>query len=209
MSKESQAQCPCCGKLRNVHLQKSLLKAQQAFSDHWICQGDWAVRYALEGSIRWACDACLRAHRAIEGRPGKQTFVDHKPYLAYFDRTFLCEGCHASFVFNAREQQYWYEELQFWVQSFPKERLECRKKRRAKNKAMQEIQKELPQLDAQNPQQLLRMAELFLEAGSFQKASEYLARARKRAASCGELETLADQWRDCDSKFKIEGESDL
>ncbi|WP_165422817.1 zinc-ribbon domain containing protein [Ktedonosporobacter rubrisoli] len=148
---------------------------------------------ARTGRLQWACEECLKAGRAIEGQPWNQTFCDYEPYLAYFDRTVTCQDCLNPFVFQAREQLYWYERLKFYVQSFPKHCLSCRRKRRAKRRAMQALQKESSQLDPQDPFQLLHMASLCLEAGYLSKASEYIARARNRARERGELEKLAVQ----------------
>jgi len=194
--------CPCCGKRRKIQTQTRLVAIQQAFSNNWLCHGDWAVRFAKARSIRWACNDCLQSGAAIEGRPEKQTFVDFEPYLAYIDRLFTCEDCHCSFVFSAQEQQYWYEELKFWVQSHPKQCPECRRKRRAKRQAMQDIQKELSQLDPEDPQQLLRLASLYLQVENSPKAQEYVAKASKRARDRGESELFAEQIAILQSQIK-------
>lgn len=145
----------------------------------------------------------IRAGRAIAGKPQKQTFLDHKPYLAYYDRGYTCEDCHNDFVFSAREQQYWYEGLQFWVQSCPEQCLTCRKMRRTRQEAAREIQEQLAQLDLQNPHQLLHLAELYLTTDNPQKAGEYLVRARKRAIEQNELAALSDQMELLQFQIKI------
>jgi hypothetical protein len=66
----------------------------------------------------------------MEANPVVQKFCDHPPYLAYFDVPLRCEDCGSTFVFEAKEQQFWYEELKFWVQSRPKQCAACRKLRR-------------------------------------------------------------------------------
>lgn len=58
---------------------------------------------------------------------------------------------------------------------------------------MRELQETLPQLDPQDPRQLLHLVSLYLAVGSSQKASEYLARARKRAIERDELAALLEQ----------------
>jgi hypothetical protein len=138
-------ECPCCGKKRNIVTETPLLTMQEAFS-HGCLPDKWAERYA-EGSfyhwggVQWACQQCLNTERAIAGKPWLQTFCDWPPYLAYFDKKRLCRDCHTEFIFSAQEQQYWYEERKFWVQSHPDRRLACRRKRREKNAVMQTLEK--------------------------------------------------------------------
>jgi uncharacterized Zn finger protein len=146
--------------------------------------------------MQWACTKCIHAGRAIAGKPWLQTFCDWPPYLAYFDKTSTCTDCHTEFTFSAKEQQHWYEELKFWVQSYPAQCLQCRRKRRERNQANQTLQKKLKELSEhhlQDPQHFLEIASLYLKIGSYQKASEYLGRAQKKARECGELAALADQ----------------
>ncbi len=44
----------------------------------------------------------------------------------YVDATFVCVECGSEFVFSAREQRFWYEELRFWIDSLPKRCASCR-----------------------------------------------------------------------------------
>lgn len=194
-------ECPCCGKQRALILEMPLIPMQERFS-HPCLADRWAERLAQGsfyhwGGMQWACNHCLHTRRALAGRPWLQTFCDWPPYLAYFDRTFSCEDCHNSFVFSAQEQQYWYEKLKFWVQSVPKQCPACRRERREKNEQFQLLQtklKELPEKShLQEPQQLLAIASLYLQIGSYQKASEYVGRAKNRAQARGELDKLAEQ----------------
>jgi len=53
-----------------------------------------------------------------------------EPRCWYIDAWFDCEQCNEEFCWTAKEQQYWFEELHFWIDSYPKLCLECRKKRR-------------------------------------------------------------------------------
>jgi hypothetical protein len=182
--------CPCCGKQRDIQKQTRLLAIQQAFSDNFYFYGSWAVLDASAGLIQWACNSCLEDGAALEGKLEKQTFLDHRPYLAYIDRDYVCEDCHNPFIFRAREQQYWYEELKFWVQSYPKQCPECRWKRRAKQKVVQDLQNALSHLDPKDPKQLLQIASLYAQAEYGEKAQEYLARARNRARRKGVFEVL-------------------
>lgn len=145
---------------------------------------------------RWACNECIETGRAIAAQPWLQTFCDHKPYLAYFDQTYFCKDCRTEFVFSGKEQQYWYEELKFWVQSFPLRCLPCRRKRRERNMATQTLQKqleELPVLPLQEPQQLLEIAGLYLLIGSQRKVTEFVGRAQSGARARGEMAAFAEQ----------------
>lgn len=193
-------ECPCCGKKRNIVTETPLLKMQEIFS-HGCLPDKWIERYT-EGSfyhwrgMQWACKQCLNAGRAIAGKPWLQTFCDWPPYLAYFDKIYFCTDCRTDFLFSAQEQQYWYEELKFWVQSHPDQCLPCRRKRREKNAVMQALEKtlrELPEPPLQDPQQLLDVAALYLKIGSYQKAFVYIGRAKNRARARGELAALAGQ----------------
>ncbi|HEU5380012.1 MAG TPA: zinc-ribbon domain containing protein [Ktedonobacteraceae bacterium] len=199
-STEKTLECPCCGKQRAVTTATPLLRMQETFS-HGCLPERWAERYA-EGSffhwsgMQWACNQCLSTGRAMAGKPWLQTFCDWPPYLAYFDRTRVCTDCHAAFVFSAKEQQYWYEVCKFWVQSSPRQCLACRQKRRESKRAAQALErklKELPESHRQEPQDLLAIASLYLQLGSYRKAAEYAGRARNRARARGELAALADQ----------------
>jgi hypothetical protein len=48
----------------------------------------------------------------------------------YIDATFPCKTCGTAFVFSAKEQRFWYEELRFYVDSQPRRCPACRKKHR-------------------------------------------------------------------------------
>lgn len=196
-SNKKTLECPCCDKQRNIITETPLIEIQETFT-HACLPARWVERSIEENwhAIQWACTDCIHEGRAIAGKPWLQTFCDWPPYLAYFDKTYICTYCHTEFTFSAQEQQYWYEELKFWVQSYPTQCLACRRKRRERNRSNQTLQnklKELPERHLQEPQQLLEIASLYLKVGSYQKATEYLGRARNRARERGELTALADQ----------------
>jgi hypothetical protein len=135
--------CPCCGKSRSV-ADTTLLRAEA----EWLATGafdvrrqpGWSVEAARDGELQWACSHCLRAGRALEGHPALQTWCDYNPYFAFMDAELRCEDCGRSFVFAATEQRYWYETLEFWVQSRPKQCIECRRARRARRREAREGQ---------------------------------------------------------------------
>jgi hypothetical protein len=90
--------------------------------------------FAHKDKIHWACDKCLEKGKAILADPTQQTFVDFVPYYAYFDRKFQCRKCGKLFTFSANEQRYWFETLKFWVQSYPKDCIDCRRRKREAKK---------------------------------------------------------------------------
>lgn len=106
---------------------------------------------------------------------------DWPPCLAYFDTTRNCVECGCSFVFSKDEQQFWYEELGFRVQSRAIRCLECRARKRRKIRAERELDDALSALDPNDALQLAGIARPYLAAGHRQKAAEYLRRARNRA----------------------------
>jgi hypothetical protein len=135
--------CPRCGKSRPV-ADSNLLRAEA----DWLATGafdtrlgsGWSVEAARAGEIQWACNHCIRAGRALEGRPAAQTWRHHNPYFAFIDTKLRCEDCGQQFVFAAAEQRYWYETLKFWAQSRPKQCIPCRQARRARRRASSEGQ---------------------------------------------------------------------
>jgi hypothetical protein len=143
--------------------------------------------------VQWACNACLEAKRALPANPSLQRYCDTPVYLAYFDKICHCEDCGEDFVFEASEQQYWYEQLRFWVQSHPKQCKQCRHRRRAKKEATQYLSRASAQLDPQDVGQLLSMASCFLTVGSSAKAEEFGRRARNRAREQGILHKVQHQ----------------
>lgn len=51
----------------------------------------------------------------------------------YYSMKLRCEQCHTEFWFSANEQQKWYEDWGFWIDSVPKECKSCRKEIRAEH----------------------------------------------------------------------------
>ncbi len=76
---------------------------------------------------------------AILGDPTRQNFGIGPPQLYYVDRQKRCESCARDFVFSAKEQQYWYEQLGFIRDSTAKDCAPCRKERRAEKKLMAQL----------------------------------------------------------------------
>lgn len=130
--------CPCCKKKRDAAKETPLFQTEstliQKNADPWKRKPGWSVEGAAKNKLRWACQFCLDAGRALAAQPWEQQFCDHQPYFAYYDAPEVCEDCGQPFVFGAKEQQFWYEERRFWVQSWPKHCVDCRRKRREQKK---------------------------------------------------------------------------
>jgi hypothetical protein len=125
--------CPCCKKARNYErgtnlpaIETMVLQKQML----WWGKPGWILSEAKKGTLQWACNYCLKKRQALVADITQQKYCDYTPYLAYFDIEMKCENCKQEFIFSAKEQQFWYENLHFWVQSRPKQCLACRQKRR-------------------------------------------------------------------------------
>lgn len=56
----------------------------------------------------------------------KQAYGLYGPLSSYVEGTKICTNCQQSFIFSAKEQQYWYEQLKFNLKSSPKNCSPCR-----------------------------------------------------------------------------------
>lgn len=61
----------------------------------------------------------------------------------YVDATFKCSRCSETFCFTAAEQKRWYEELGFYVDSYPKNCPACRRNNRQKTRLRQEYDRDI------------------------------------------------------------------
>jgi Probable zinc-ribbon domain len=133
--------CPCCKQIRDVATETPL----PAIETHMRDTGSdpdrrppgWSVAVAARGELYWACSRCIEGGAALVGQPWRQRWRDFEPYLAYYDHRLHCEDCDTDFIFAAAEQ-HWYETLRFWVQAYPKQCLDCRRKRRDHQRLMRE-----------------------------------------------------------------------
>jgi len=71
----------------------------------------------------------LDIFRVLRADSAKQHY-SVKPRLIYFPRFRTCRHCGGFFVFSAKEQKYWYEDLGFYVDSTAVECVKCRKHKR-------------------------------------------------------------------------------
>jgi len=49
------------------------------------------------------------------------------PRFWYIDARIQCIDCDEDFLFSKEEQKFWYENLKFWIDSFPKRCKRCQK----------------------------------------------------------------------------------
>jgi len=68
--------------------------------------------------------------RFAEADPSKQNY-SVVPESHYFAMQIACESCNGKFWFSENEQQHWYEELGFWIDSVPSNCPNCRRDLRA------------------------------------------------------------------------------
>ncbi|MBT29012.1 MAG: hypothetical protein CMO01_05050 [Thalassobius sp.] len=169
MKKKDTLFCPCCKTEVYKSNLKNLLK-----SGYSINQNKIKLDYEfLHNFNNWVCDTCFESGRAILGNPSKQKFIDYYPYFFYYDVEKTCERCDQSFVFSKKEQLYWYEELQFWVQSKAIHCPDCRKiirQQKANNKELSELLAQTNQLDKT---QIERLIEIYTELEKPEKVNYY------------------------------------
>ncbi|MEM7182847.1 MAG: zinc-ribbon domain containing protein [Spirochaetota bacterium] len=188
--------CPCCQKDVDREKYTQLVKLEEIVVNKeahpWRPQLGWAVAAAQSRNLQWACDPCLKGGVAKAGRPWLQLFCDLNPYFAYTDKTIPCVTCKQDFIFSKAEQIHWYEKLQFWVQSVPKNCPTCRKKIRQdknRNTEISEIVQHIKEdLQAVSVEKILQLVELYVEIDKIDKAKYYLSLARKKAKQVGEAE---------------------
>jgi Probable zinc-ribbon domain len=177
--------CPCCRLARPMRPSTAPWRIETVSNKEkpgiWgNLESGWSAKNASH--LLWACDDCLTAGRALEAKPWLQTHGYGFAVFAYFDQTRSCEDCGTEFLFSASEQTYWYEELQFVMQSVPKQCPDCRKTRR-KAKG---VHLELGRIQAQfsgTVAELIQLADLYLELGNAAKALEHLRRAKNKTRS--------------------------
>ena len=179
--KKTELVCPCCRVTRGDRAKQYLLNIEEKCNRDrvkvwWLNEG-WSIQAAIARSLKWACPICLKRSIAIEGKPWLQTWCTYTPYFAFFDVELNCEDCQNKFIFSASEQQFWYEKLQFWVQSRPKQCQRCRKVRRQIKQANTELQELLKNYNRDNSIHLAKLAKLYFDINSHQKGAIFLKRA--------------------------------
>jgi len=130
-----QFKCPSCNlikELNEISMTVNTIKElrEKKALNYYINVGDDLFSQTPLDEFEWACNECLGRKRAISANVELQKYVDNRPYLAYFDSSKSCSNCENYFVFSKEEKKFWYEELNFWVQSKPNKCLDCRKEAR-------------------------------------------------------------------------------
>jgi len=176
--------CPSCReRKKKSETQITLRTIEDLFRD----EPNWANFFyggkidkaydSLTRGTNWACDACLKDGKALNAFPFKQTFCDYPPYLAYIDSENQCRTCQCCFIFSKQEKKYWYEDLNFWVQSDAVNCKECRGKQRKRKVnikgAQDSLAKLLPKVDRSNPLYLREIIALYEITESTNKVKEY------------------------------------
>lgn len=130
---------------------------------------------------------------AIRGNVHKQRFCSAHNIGKYFyvDEQRTCVQCNQDFIFSAKEQRFWYEVLDFHLDTRGLRCLKCRRQRRSDNALRQQIgaaRKEL-RTNADDPRALLDLASASVrlrEREGHGDLDEAISAARK----------AGDLWRD-------------
>jgi hypothetical protein len=97
----------------------------------------------------------------IRADESKQNYSDF-PKSEYLDVLCQCRDCRRWFIFFAKEQQYWFEELRFYIDSICVHCSECRSKRRQYHREEQEFAS-LHREPQPNAEQIARLLELTIK----------------------------------------------
>jgi len=125
------------------------------------------------GDFEWACDQCIDNDLAEPSNPELQTSIDWRPYLAFFDSERYCEQCNKSYIFSRKEKRFWYEELQFWVQSKPKHCKVCRKEVREKKQINKKLSDLIKRFDELTISELEEIVDCYKKMGKTEKMKYY------------------------------------
>lgn len=79
-----------------------------------VASGSKLTEADIRASFYRHRDATIAPESAIAADPSRQNFSTF-PRGCYVDILKVCRDCQRSFVFDAREQQHWYEVLGFYV----------------------------------------------------------------------------------------------
>lgn len=99
------------------------------------------------------------------------------PVTHYFDAKRICRDCARPFIFFAEEQKYWYEELQFPLESDCVRCIDCRKKQQglAFDRERYEELFTVPDRTADQNLELVERCLTLIEAGLFHpRKTEYI-----------------------------------
>ena len=206
--------CSCCGQERDASQARTLLSLEKAYDEkrhdpHREPSEGWTLQVIMMGKVKliWACDVCISTGKAIASEPWQQLTRSDYPFFAYFERSLKCADCGKDFLFSAQEQHYWYDILQFYIDSYPKQCAPCRHKRRVYKRHFHDLQRAIESLDPNSSEQLAQVAEGYLKIGSPQRALEFFRRARNKARKENEKDQF--QQRITSIQAELEAEPQL
>ena len=108
------------------------------------------------------------------------------PNFAYYDHHKVCEQCQTDFVFSKEEQQHWYEDLKFYLGSYPKHCTPCRKQLRDAKARNTELGELLARRDDLSAAELDRVSELYRMRDIVDKATHFKRLAEKLRKKSGQ-----------------------
>jgi Probable zinc-ribbon domain len=188
--------CPCCWESRAVSEQVAPLRIELQMRTQAAVWSNltvgWSITAARNKWLSWACEACIKAGRALEAKPWLQSYGYNSPQFAYLDETKTCSDCGNEFVFAATEQAFWYETLEFLIYSKPKQCVSCRHKRRKIKQANLEIAEVLGSFEGSIPE-LLQLTDLYTQLGNPAKSLEFLRRAKNKSRDEVEKQVLLER----------------
>ena len=94
--------------------------ASASFGEH---DPAWMPRHLFAGALHLDFASAVRA-----GISGQRFTVCPRHW--YVDATIACADCEKPFGFGVKEQRFWYEELRLFIDSFPNQCPDCRRRRR-------------------------------------------------------------------------------
>lgn len=176
----SKLQCPCCKKYKEKNQVRTLINQMHPLHPKGFnVDFDWLCRVMSSGYKRWACDDCIKSKKAIISDPKQMNFSVMPKYLAYFNEERTCFDCKKDYIFSAEEQKYWFETLNFWHDAIPNGCKLCRKKIRHQKELVKRLSYLLENLDKNNREALLEIAQIYNEMGKEEKVKHYTALAKK------------------------------
>lgn len=141
------------------------------FGDKVIATRCKASPEEVRASYRWIKALEVYPESALRADLSRQNYAWTNPRKFYADILLRCTSCRRRHLFFAREQQFWYEELQINVATLPKYCCECAAERRDVEAAFERYQNIRSSASLSDEQLLQRAADLVLlfQAGSFKK----------------------------------------
>lgn len=191
------ASCPCCGERRFVGAGRSPQTNEEELTRRGGMPGwgrpGWSVELARVALLVWACADCVESGRADRAKPWLQEYCRDSPRFAYFAIEKICRSCGDPFVFSKEEQRRWYEDFKLPPSAEPVDCRSCRSVKKAQKEASSRLGPALKDLDPRNPEELTKIAALYLIIDRPRKAAEFLRRAKNASAEPETVGKLMEQ----------------